>query len=144
MPHLHIQYTTNLDEVTHMGTLCQTLAATLVALRSDDGVAPLFPEAGTRVMAYPAAHFAVGDGRPDRAYVYMNLRIKPGRTAAMKQRAGEAVFAAAQAHLAHAFEQHAIGLTVQVDEGIDVYEGRQNNLAEHIAAHRAAPVAATV
>ncbi|MFC5520290.1 5-carboxymethyl-2-hydroxymuconate Delta-isomerase [Polaromonas jejuensis] len=132
MPHLNIQYTANLDALTDMSALCRGLAATLVALRNDDND-PLFPVAGTRVMAWPAPHFAVADGQPDRAFIYLNLRITPGRSDALKKRAGDAVLASASAHLAPVFARHAIGLTLQIDEGAPVYEGKRNNLAEHLA-----------
>jgi 5-carboxymethyl-2-hydroxymuconate isomerase len=132
MPHLNIDYTANLDAVADMGALCATLAATLVALRHDDG-ARLFPVAGTRVMARPAPHFAVADGQPGRAFIYLNLRITPGRSPAMVQRAGDAVLASAKAHLAPVFAAHAVGLTLQIDEGAPVYEGKHNNLAAHLA-----------
>jgi 5-carboxymethyl-2-hydroxymuconate isomerase len=133
MPHLNIQYTANLDALTDMGQqLCNTLAATLVALRGEDGVAPLFPVAGTRVMAWPAPHFAVADGKPGRAFIYMNLLITPGRSEALKKRTGDALLAAASAHLDAVFAQHAVGLTLQIDEGAPVYEGKRNNLAAHL------------
>jgi len=131
MPHLTIEYTANLDATAGMGTLCTALAATLVALRHDDG-APLFPVVGTRVMAWPAPHFAVADGQADRAFIYLNLLITPGRSAAMIQRAGEAVLASCKAHLAPVFAKHAVGLTLQIHEGAPVYEGKHNNLAAHL------------
>jgi 5-carboxymethyl-2-hydroxymuconate isomerase len=134
MPHLNIQYTANLDSLTDMNALCHTLAATLVALRGEDGVVPLFPVAGTRVMAWPAPHFAVADGRPDRAFIYLNLLITPGRSEAMKKRAGDAVLASASAHLDAVFAQHAVGMTLQIEEGTPVYEGKRNNLAAHLDA----------
>ena len=132
MPHLNIQYTANLDALTDMGKLCNTLAATLVALRGEDGVAPLFPVAGTRVMAWPAPHFAVADGQPGRAFIYMKLLITPGRSEALKKRAGDALLAAASAHLDPVFAQHAVGLTLHVDEAARAYEGKRNNLAAHL------------
>ena len=134
MPHLNIQYTANLDSVTDMNALCTTLAATLVALRGEDGVTPLFPVAGTRVMAWPAPYFAVADGQPDLAFVYLNLRITPGRSEALKKRAGDAVLASASAHLEAVFAQHAIGLTLHIDESVPAYEGKRNNLAAHLNA----------
>jgi len=134
MPHLNIQYTANLDALTDMTAMCRTLAATLVALRGEDGVAPLFPVAGTRVMAWPAPHFAVADGQPGRAFIYLNLLITPGRSEAMKKRAGDAVLASASAHLDAVFAQHAVGMTLQIDEGAPVYEGKRNNLAAHLGA----------
>lgn len=132
MPHLTIDYTANLEAAADMGTLCTTLAATLVALRHDDG-GPLFPVAGTRVMAWPAPHFSVADGQPDRAFIYLNLLITPGRSQAMVQRAGEALLASAQAHLDAVFSSHAVGLTLQINEGAPVYEGKHNNLASYLA-----------
>ena len=132
MPHLNIQYTANLDALTDMDELCKTLAATLVALRAEDGASPLFPVAGTRVMAGPAPHFAVADGQPGRAFIYMNLLITPGRSEALKKRAGDALLAAASAHLDPVFAQHAVGLTLHIDEAAPAYEGKRNNLAAHL------------
>ena len=133
MPHLTIDYTANLEATASMDMLCTTLAATLVALRHDDGT-PLFPVIGTRVMARPAPHFAVADGQPDRSFLYLNLLITPGRSPAMVQRVGEAVLACVKAHLAPVFGAHAVGLTLQVYEGAPVYEGKHNNLADRLAA----------
>jgi 5-carboxymethyl-2-hydroxymuconate isomerase len=132
MPHLNIQYTANLDALTDMGELCNTLAATLAALRGEDGVSPLFPVAGTRVMASPAPHFAVADGKAGRAFIYLNLLIAPGRSELLKKRAGDALLAAASRQLDAVFAQHAVGMTLQIDEAAPVYEGKRNNLAAHL------------
>ena len=61
MPHLVILYTGNLDAIVDMPALCRELADTMLAVRDDDG-AQVFPTGGTRVLAYPAPHFAVADG----------------------------------------------------------------------------------
>ena len=131
MPHLDIQYTANLEADADMTGLCRTLTATLVGLRNDAGE-PVCPLIGTRVMAWPAAHYAVADGAPDRAFIYLLLRIKPGRSDAIKKKAGDALLAAALAHLKPVFAQHAVGLTLEVDEGAHIYEGKQNNLANYM------------
>ena len=131
MPHLDIQYTANLEADADMTGLCRTLTATLVGLRNDAGE-PVFPLTGTRVMAWPAAHYAVADGAPDRAFIYLLLRIKQGRSDAIKKKAGDAVLAAALAHLEPVFAKHPVGLTLEVDEGAHIYEGKQNNLANHM------------
>ena len=73
----------------------------------------------------------MSDGQPDRAFIYMNLRIKQGRSDAIKKKAGDAVLAAALAYLDPVFAKHALGLTLEVDEGAHIYEGKRNNLAEH-------------
>jgi hypothetical protein len=61
MPHLVILYTPQLDRDTDMSVLCRKLADTMIAQRDESGKA-VFPVGGTRVLAYPAAHFAVADG----------------------------------------------------------------------------------
>lgn len=132
MPHLTLDYTANLDAATDMGALCRTLAAALVSLRNESG-GPLFPVAGTRVLARPAADFAVGDGQPDRAFIYLNLLIDAGRSEAMKQLAGEAVLAAASAHLDAVFAKQAVGMTLHLVEARPDWTGKRNNLAEHLA-----------
>ena len=131
MPHLDIQYTANLEADADMTGLCRALTATLVGLRNDADE-PVFPLTGTRVMAWPAAHYAVADGAPDRAFIYLLLRIKPGRSDAIKKKAGDAVLAAALAHLEPVFAKHPVGLTLEVDEGAHIYEGKQNNLANYM------------
>ena len=61
MPHLVILYTPQLDRDTDMTALCRKLADTMIAQRDESGKA-VFPVGGTRVLAYPATHFAVADG----------------------------------------------------------------------------------
>ena len=61
MPHLVILYTANLDRDTDMTALCRSLADTMLEQKDEDGK-PVFPTGGTRVLAYPAPHYAVADG----------------------------------------------------------------------------------
>jgi 5-carboxymethyl-2-hydroxymuconate isomerase len=130
MPHLVVQYTANIEAQAEMGALCRRLADTLIAQRSQDGKR-VFPIGGTRVLAYPAAHFAVADdsaGSADRAFVYLNLRIAPGRGAAAIQAAGQALLAATQAHFAALFASRLIGITLQIDEGAPAFDAKHSNL----------------
>jgi 5-carboxymethyl-2-hydroxymuconate isomerase len=128
MPHLVILYTPNLDDATDMTALCRALADTMLAVKDEDGK-QVFPTGGTRVLAYPAAHYAVADGQRDYAFVYLNLRMGAGRTAATQQRAGDAVLATAKAHLDPLMATRLIGVTVQVDESPgQVYDGKHSNL----------------
>ena len=110
MPHLVILYTGNLDAETDMTALCRSLADTMLAAHDDAGK-PVFPPGGTRVLAYPAPHFAVSDGGAagraaggdfrdpgDYAFVYLNLRMAHGRTPATHKRVGDALLMATKAH----------------------------------------------
>ena len=58
-------------------------------------------------MAYPAAHFAVADGKQDYAFVYINVKIAEGRSAAAKTRAGDAMMEKVKARFAGAVRQAA-------------------------------------
>ncbi len=127
MPHVVIEYTANLEPDADMATLCRTLAATLVAQRDAEG-ARVFPIGGTRVLAYPAHTFAVADGEPDRAFVYLNVRIATGRSAPVVKATGEALLAAVKAHFAAPFERRPLGITLQIDEGEATYDAKHSNL----------------
>jgi len=127
MPHLVVLYTDNLEAQTNMDALCRTLADTLLTIR-DEHSQQVYPTGGVRVLAYPARHFAVADGTRDYAFVYLNLRMGRGRSEAVRKRAGEALVAAAKAHLEPLFATRYVGLTVQIDEGQEVFDARLSTI----------------
>lgn len=132
MPHCVILYTPNLDRKTDMTALCRKLADSMVA-QLDEAGKQIFPTGGTRVLAYPAAHFAVADGgaaglaaasakgwdattAADYAFVYLNVRMAAGRSAAAKQRAGDALTTVVKTHFADLLLASPLGITLQIDE----------------------------
>jgi 5-carboxymethyl-2-hydroxymuconate isomerase len=127
MPHVVVQYTANLGAEARIGALCQSLAEVLVAQRDGAG-GRVFPIGGTRVLAYPTAHFAVADGAPDRAFVYLNVRIAAGRERALVTAAGEAMMAVVRSHFAAIFASRALGITLQIDEGAPVFDAKHSSL----------------
>ncbi len=127
MPHVTIQYTANLDPEARMDALCATLAEVICAQRDGEGKR-LFPIGGTRVMAYPAQVFAVADGAPDRAFVYLNVRIAPGREPARVQATGEALIAVVRSHFEKLFASRPLGITLQIDEGAPAFDVKHSNL----------------
>lgn len=127
MPHLVILYTANLDRETDMTALCRDLADTMVQQRDETGE-PVFPTGGTRVLAYPAPHYAVADSQRDYAFVYLNLRMGYGRSDAIKTGAGDALLARAKAHFDPIFSKRHLGITLQIDEGAEVYNAKHSNI----------------
>jgi 5-carboxymethyl-2-hydroxymuconate isomerase len=123
MPHLKIEYTGNIEAQAGMNALCKALARTLVELEDGQG-RTVFPFEGTRVLAYPAPHHAVADGEHDKAFVYLNLRIAPGRGAALLQQAGDALLAQTREHFAALPARRPLRITLHIDEGSPVYEGK--------------------
>jgi 5-carboxymethyl-2-hydroxymuconate isomerase len=127
MPHLVILYTPQLDAESDMTALCRSLADTMLAARDDAGK-PVFPTGGTRVLAYPAAHHAVADGRRDYAFAYLHLRMGRGRGEAVRQRVGEALLAGAKAHFEPLMAHRLVGVTLQIDEGPEVFDAKLSNI----------------
>ena len=142
MPHLVILYTPNLDAPVEQGgsdmsALCRALAATMCAQVDAETGKPVFPTGGVRVLAYPAAHSAVADGGAagkaaggdgDYAFVYLNLRMGKGRSDATKKRAGEALLACGKAFFESLFASKHIGMTLQIDEGHEVFDAKYSTL----------------
>jgi 5-carboxymethyl-2-hydroxymuconate isomerase len=136
MPHLVILYTGNLEAVSDMSVLCRALADTMLGV-SDESGKPVFPTGGTRVLAYPAPHFAVADGgaagraaglSADYGFVYLNLRMGRGRSPAVHRQAGQALEAVARAHFAPLLATRPIGVTLQIDEGPEVFDAKNSSL----------------
>ncbi len=119
MPHLTITYTPNLN--TDMAALCNALATGIGSIADENGES-VFPVAGTRVMAFKADHAS------ENAFAYLNLRIAPGRPASVIKHLGETLQAIAASHFAAELSQRPMGLTLQIDEGAEVYGGKFGNL----------------
>ena len=127
MPHLVVLYSGNLDTETDMTALCRRLADAMLTVRDEQGQ-QVYPTGGVRVFAYPASHYAVADGARDYAFVYLNLRMGRGRTDAVKKQAGETLLAAATAHFEPLFASRLIGLTLQIDEGQEVFDAKHSTI----------------
>ena len=127
MPHLVVLYTGQIEAETDIGALCRKLADTMLAVKDEEGQ-PVFPTGGTRVLAYPAPHFAVADGPHDCAFVYLNLRMGRGRSDATQQRAGAALADCARAHFEALLASRHVGITLQVDVGAEVFDAKLGNL----------------
>ena len=128
MPHCVILYTPNVEAKTDMTALCRALADTMLTILDEAGK-QVFPTGGTRVLAYPAAHYAVADDKDDYAFVYINVRMGAGRSEAVKKKAGDTLLASVKWHFAPVFEQHLIGITLQIDESPgQVYDAKHSTL----------------
>jgi 5-carboxymethyl-2-hydroxymuconate isomerase len=128
MPHCVILYTPNLEAKTDLDVLCRALADTMLGIRDETGQ-QVFPTGGTRVLAFPAAHYAVADGKGDYAFMYLNIRMAAGRSEAVKKAAGDRLLEVVKWHFAPVFESELIGITLQIDESAgQVYDGKHSTL----------------
>jgi 5-carboxymethyl-2-hydroxymuconate isomerase len=136
MPHMVILYTPNIDALTNMSALCRVLADTMMTVCDEQGK-QVFPTGGVRVLAYPAAHFAVADGGAagraaggsgEYAFAYFNCRMGKGRSEAVKKAAGAVLQEVINAHFAQLLASMHIGLTLQIDEGPEVFDAKMSSL----------------
>lgn len=136
MPHLVILYTPNLEARCNLSALCRQLADAMIAQRDEQEKA-VFPVGGVRVLAYPAAHAAVADGGAagraaggsgDYGFVYLNLRMGPGRSSAVQQAVGQALTAVAAAFFKPLMADLAMGVTLQIDAGAEVFGAKNSSL----------------
>ena len=128
MPHLVILYTPNIEAKTDVSRLCRTLADEMLLVLDEAGK-QVFPIGGTRVLAYPAAHYAVADGKGDYGFMYLNVRMAGGRSEAVKKSAGDRLLEVVKQHFAQIFAQEKIGITLQIDESPgQVYDGKHSML----------------
>ncbi|MEY4125321.1 MAG: 5-carboxymethyl-2-hydroxymuconate Delta-isomerase [Pseudomonadota bacterium] len=136
MPHLVILYTGQLDAETNMKVLCRDLADAMLTVLDESGK-QVFPTGGTRVMAYPAPHYAVDNphgGSEDYAFVYLNVRMGKGRSEATQKHAGEILVEVTKKHFADLFVTRHIGITLQIDVGPEVFDHKHSNVHPLFAA----------
>ena len=136
MPHLVILYTAQLDQRVEMKALCRELANTMLTVKDEAGK-QVFPTGGTRVLAYPAPHYAVADGGAagqaaggdgDYAFVYLNLRMGRGRSEATQQAAGETLVQVVKEFFAPLMATQHMGVTLQIDVGQEVFDAKHSTL----------------
>lgn len=136
MPHLVVLYSANMDARTDMTALCRKLADAMIALK-DEQDKQIFPTGGVRVFAYPAGHCAIADGGAagkaaggsgDYGFVYLNLRMGRGRSSEVKEHVGKTLEDVAMQHLRPLFEREHIGVTLQIDEGQEVFDAKNSSL----------------
>jgi 5-carboxymethyl-2-hydroxymuconate isomerase len=68
MPHIHIDYSPNLEARLDIAALCRALRDAAV----ETGV---LPPAGIRVRATACTHVVIADGNPDHAFLDISLRL---------------------------------------------------------------------
>jgi 5-carboxymethyl-2-hydroxymuconate isomerase len=107
MPHIHVDYSPNLEERLDIAGLCRALRDAAV----ETGVMPL---AGIRVRATACTHVVIADGNPDHAFLDISLRLRAGRSTEDKTRATAHVFAAAEAFCAGALASSSLMLSFEM------------------------------
>lgn len=107
MPHFHIEYSGNLEELVDMAGLCE-------AVRAEAAKIEAFPTPGIRVRATRVDHYAVADGHLKHGFVDLSVRLRGGRPQEVKKDAISRIFQAAKTYLEPAMAQHSIALSAEM------------------------------
>ncbi|HEY2020969.1 5-carboxymethyl-2-hydroxymuconate Delta-isomerase [Paraburkholderia sp.] len=126
MPHLTLEYSANLADPQRVGELCNALAQCLDAQRENGE--RIYPLGGIRVRALRCEQYCIADGRPDAAFLHANLKIGAGRSDAVKQATGDALFALIKQRFAPEFERHGLALSLEINEFSEAGTWKHNNL----------------
>lgn len=89
MPHIHIDYSQNLEDQLDILGLCRVL-------RDAAAATGVFPVAGIRVRAMAATHVVIADGDPRHAYLDISVRLRAGRPLEKRKAAVADLFQAAE------------------------------------------------
>lgn len=107
MPHFHIDYSANLEEVVDMAALCE-------AIRAEASRIEAFPMPGIRVRATCVDHWAMADGDPKHGFIDLSIRLREGRPDDVKKDAVTRIFATFRDFLAPAMETRSIALSAEM------------------------------
>ena len=128
MAHLTLEYSANLRAGGDFPGLCRKLAAAMAAQR--DGDKPVFPVGGIRVRALPCDDYCIADGAPDAGFVHANLKMGAGRSEAVRNATGDALFEVLKQHFAAQFAAHGLALSLELNEFSEAGTWKHNNLHE--------------
>ncbi|MFN8061037.1 MAG: 5-carboxymethyl-2-hydroxymuconate Delta-isomerase [Vicinamibacterales bacterium] len=132
MPHLIIEYSSNLRPVLDVSRLVQRLHE--AAIRTG-----IFPLGGVRTRAVAREHYRVADGHPDNAFVHAVLRVGSGRDLETRQRVGQQVFADLCGALATISDTQPLAISFEVEEIEPMLSYRKNNIHEYLTRRSAPP-----
>ena len=129
MPHFHIEYSANLEEMVDMAALCDHQRRAAIAT----GV---FPMPGVRIRAFKADHVSIADGNPKHAFLDLSIRLRGGRRPEDKTRATREVFEALQGFMAPALARHSIALSVEMRDIDPDLSPKTGTIRDHLPAQK--------
>ena len=127
MPHLTVEYSSNLADVADIDGLVRAVHEAALAT----GIAPLD---ALRTRAVAREHYAIADLDPDNMFLAVTARLGAGRSDDDKQRLLDALLAAIDRYLGAA--QRTLMISVEYQEIDPTFRINKNNLRAVIAARR--------
>ncbi|MEP5154763.1 5-carboxymethyl-2-hydroxymuconate isomerase [Planktotalea sp.] len=125
MPHFHIEYSANLEEVVDIGALCEAIRVEAVGIDT-------FPTAGIRVRATRVDHVAMADGNPKHGFIDLSVRLREGRPMDVKEDAINRIFAALKDFMTPAMAEHSIALSAEMRDIDAALSPKYGTIRDHM------------
>ncbi|WP_425039741.1 5-carboxymethyl-2-hydroxymuconate Delta-isomerase [Primorskyibacter sp. S187A] len=125
MPHFHIEYSANLEEVVDMQALCEAIRAAAASIET-------FPTPGIRVRAIRVDHVAMADGDPKHGFIDLSVRLREGRPEDVKKDAITKIFAALKEAMAPVMETHSVALSAEMRDIDAALSPKFGNVRDHL------------
>ena len=125
MPHFHIDFSANLERVVDIAQLCE-------AIRTKAAEIEAFPTAGIRVRAVRVDYCAMADGNPKHGFVDLSVRLREGRSDAVKQDAIARIFATLKDFMAPVMETRSIALSAEIRDIDANLSPKFGNVRDHM------------
>lgn len=125
MPHFHIDYSANLEEVVDMGDLCEAIRAAASEIET-------FPTPGIRVRATRVDHVAMADGAAKHGFIDLSIRLREGRPEDVKRDAVARIFETLKTFMAPAMQTHSIALSAEMRDIDAALSPKFGNIRDHM------------
>lgn len=125
MPHFHIEYSANLENVVDMAQLCEVIRTRAATIET-------FPAAGIRVRATRVDHVSMADGNAKHGFIDLSVRLREGRPDDVKKDAIEQVFAALKDYMAPVMETRSIALSAEMRDINAALSPKFGNVRDHL------------
>lgn len=125
MPHLHLEYSGNLEDIIDIAALCEALRAEAAGIEA-------FPMPGIRVRATRVDHYAIADGNPSHGFIDLSVRLRAGRADAVKQDAIGRLFARMKDFVAPQMADNAIALSAEMRDIDPDLSPKFGNIRDHL------------
>ena len=123
MPHLNIEYSSNLEEVLDIQALVDNIHQTALSTG-------IFPLGGVRTRAEARRYYRIANGDPNAGYIHMIVRIGPGRDVETRRSAGDRIFGALCDFTDELYRARPLALSFELQEIPRDMAWRKNNLHE--------------
>lgn len=125
MPHLQIQYSSNIEKFKSLDALCTVLSQTIAELG-------YYPLGGIRVRAMPMLHYSIADQHPDNQFVDMIFRIGVGRSDAQKSETGERLIETAEDFFSEELASEHFMLSLEIIEIERSFSWKKNSVHQRL------------